>query len=156
MKKMKKLNLLLGTLLATVALSHAVDSYSEIVGYTTTSVAPGKMTMASFPLLKAEVYSGVFSSKNGAVLNSAGSSFNSTLLASKNYAGESLYYVEIASTGASSGLILDIVSAASTSVTVAAPDAARLTGTENYKIRKYLTLADVFGPGNEVGLKQGP
>jgi len=154
---MKKINLLLGTLLATVALSHAVDSYSEIVGYNTSGVPAGKMTMVSFPFLKQEVYSGAFTSKSGAVLNSSGSSFDASLISAKNYAGEPLYFIEITSnSNATSGLIIDILSATSTTVTVSTGDAASLTGTETFKIRKYLTLGDVFGDNNSAGLKQGP
>jgi len=152
---MKKLNLLLGTLIATAALSHAVDSYSDIVGYNVCTASPGKMTMVSFPFLKQEIYSGTFTSKNGGVLTSTGASFDSTPLSSKNYAGEALYYVEITSASAS-GLILDILSATSNSITLSSDDASRLSGTESFKIRKYLTLGDVFGVANEAGLKQGP
>ena len=155
---MKKLNVGLAIFVAAVMAGNAqTPVYSDIVGYITSSIPAGKMTMVSFPLLEQEVYSGVFTSKNGGVLTSSASNFNASLISAKNYASEPLYHIEITSSSdATSGLIIDILSATSSTVTVSTDDAASLSGTESFKIRKYLTLGDVFGQNNSAGLKQGP
>ena len=157
---MKNLNLAFAILVSAVMAGNALANdpvYSETVGYNTSTVPAGKMTMVSFPLLKQEVYSGTFTSKNGGVLTSSTSSFDASLISAKNYAGEPLYFIEITSdSNATSGLIIDILSATSTTVTVSTGDAASLSGTDSFKIRKYLTLGDVFGASNSAGLKQGP
>jgi uncharacterized protein (TIGR02597 family) len=157
---MKTLTAALAILVAAVMAGNAAANdpvYSETVGYNTSAVPAGKMTMVSFPLLKQEVYSGAFTSKSGGVLTSSASNFDASLISAKNYASEPLYFIEItSSSNATSGLIIDILSATSTTVTVSTGDAASLSGTESFKIRKYLTLGDVFGANNSAGLKQGP
>ena len=54
---MKKIHLLIGTLLTTVALSHAVDSYSDVVGYSKASFSAGT-TGQSVGFVKAAVFTG--------------------------------------------------------------------------------------------------
>jgi len=126
---------------------------TPIVGFLKTSIPAGQMSMVSFPLLNSQVVSSVLTSKSGNVLNCAGAAFNVSTISQKNYANEPLYYIEIKS-GSQAGLVLDILSATTTSLTVA--DASSLTGTESFSVRKYLTLADVFGAANQAGLKSGP
>lgn len=125
---------------------------TPIVGFLKSSLPVGQMSMVSFPLLNNPVVASSFTTKSGNTLNCTSVTFVAATISEKNYANEPLYYVEIAS-GPQSGLILDILSATSTSVTVA--DASILTGSESFFIRKYLTIADIFGSSNQAGLKSG-
>jgi len=155
MKADRSKNLLFGSIVLLwsgfVAFAQTVST--PVVGFLKNSLPAGQMSMVSFPLLNYPVVSSVLTSKSGNVLNCAGASFATQTITQKNYANEPLYYVEIKS-GSQSGLMLDVLSATTTSITVA--DASSLTGNESFAVRKYLTLADVFGAANQAGLKSGP
>ena len=134
-------------------LSYSQTVSTPIVGFLKSTLPAGQMSMVSFPLLNSPIVTSVFTSKSGNVLSCPGITIDTATVGQKNYANEPIYYVEIKS-GSQAGLILDILSATATSVTVA--DAGQLTGNESFAIRKYLTLADVFGASNQAGLKAGP
>jgi len=148
---MKKLNLLLGTLIATAALSHAVDSYSDVVGYMKISIPAGKASLVSFPLGSAPITSGTFSGKSGNVL-STGSDLSALPGTLSNSSSEPAYYAEVVS-GANAGIILEIVAKSTGSLTVG--DASAISGNESFQIKKFTTLGDVFGKDNTAGLLSG-
>lgn len=142
-----------------VMLSFAWNGYSQstvstpIVGFMKLSLRAGKATLVSFPLNQSSLVAGAFTGKSGAILSTAAdlSSLPSSLVNSDN---EPKYYIEITS-GANAGLIAEVVGKTSSSVTVSSGDAAAFVGTESFQIKKFTTLADVFGVANSAGLLGG-
>jgi len=90
---MKKMNLLLGTLLATVALSHAVDSYSDVVGYQKATLPANAYKGVGISLLNPAVVSGSVSSQGGYVVSLSGASS----LGASLEAAPAAYYLEVTS-----------------------------------------------------------
>lgn len=123
------------------------------VGFLRLSLPAGKAALISFPLNQAPVVAGAFSGKTGAVLSTSAnlSSLPANLTNTDN---EPLYYIELTS-GANSGLLIEILSKGSSTLSVSSADAAQLTGNESYQIRKFTTLADVLGSSNSAGLLGG-
>jgi hypothetical protein len=93
MINMKKLNLLLGTLMATAALSHAVDSYSDVVGYQKATLSANSYKGIGIALLNPSVISGSVSSKSGYVVTVSGASS----LGASLEASPAAYYLEVTS-----------------------------------------------------------
>ena len=89
---MKKINLLIGTFLTTVAFSHAVDSFSDVVGYNKFTFPTGNSCHAA-TFVKANYFSGAATSKTANSLTVTGASFGS--LAPSG--GLPQYYVKILS-----------------------------------------------------------
>ena len=55
-KNMKKIQLLIATILTSVSLSHAVDSYSQVVGYSKVTVPKGtRAVVPGFEIGRAHV-----------------------------------------------------------------------------------------------------
>ena len=139
---MKKLNLLLGTLIATAALSHAVDSYSEVVGYSKVTVPAG--TRAVVPgFVKASVFAGT-GTVSGQTISSSGltaGALNPTQVGTgaPNYP---THYVEITS-GSYEGYSFDVSANTSSSVTVSGLPSGLNTQSVTYVIRPHLTLGDI-------------
>jgi uncharacterized protein (TIGR02597 family) len=151
---MKKLNVALAILVTAVMAGNAqtnVTVTSDIVGYMKISIPAGKASLVSFPLGGAPITSGAFSGKAANVLSTSASltSLPGTLL---NSSSEAKYYAEITSTN-KQGLILEIVAKSTGSITVG--DASGVTGNESFVIKKFTTIADVFGAQNSAGLKGG-
>jgi hypothetical protein len=139
MKKMKKLNLLLGTLIATAALSHAVDSYSDVVGYLKSSFPSGTSGQAA-AFVKPDVYTGSAS-------KSTASSFSVTGLALANNSlapsgGLPTHYLEITS-GTLEGYLIDILSNSGTTVQVNGTLPA-ISGSVSVSIRPHVKVSDIF------------
>ena len=151
---MKKLNLAFAILVSAVMAGNALANdpvYSETVGYMKIPIPAGKASLVSFPLGGAPVSSGIFSSKSGNILSTSATltSLPGTLL---NSSSEAIYYAEITSVS-NQGRILEIVGKSSGAITVG--DASGLTGSESFVIKKFTTIADVFGAQNSAGLKGG-
>jgi hypothetical protein len=140
MKKMKKLNLLLGTLIATAALSHAVDSYSEVVGYQKLVSSQG-FTTVSMPLVKPAIVTGTVSSKSGSSI---------TLSASIPAGTDATkpYYLEVTS-GTLAGERADVTVTAGSAVVVIAASSyntsalSTLASGDSVLVRAHVTLADL-------------
>jgi len=139
---MKKMNLLLGTLLATVALSHAVDSYSDVVGYYKKSFPTGG-SLQSVALLKPVSFQGTASGISSTVLTATGANWVGNQFAPVN--GLPAYYVEITS-GPREGYLYDIVSNTDASVTVDDASMAAAGSTPSFLIRAHTKLSEVLGP----------
>jgi len=134
------MNLLLGTLLATVALSHAVDSYSDIVGYYKKTFPAGG-SLQSVALLKPVTFQGAATSISSAVLTSTGANWTANAFAPVN--GLPAYYVEITS-GPREGYLYDIVSNTSSTVTVDDSSIASAGATPRFVIRAHTKLSDAL------------
>jgi len=138
---MKKMNLLLGTLLATVALSHAVDSYSDVVGYSKVTVPFG--TRAVVPgFVKAAVFTGAGLVTGQSVVASGltANALQPTTFGDRpNYP---THYLEITS-GSYEGYSFDVSGNTATSVTVSGLPSALNGTTINYVLRPHLTLGDI-------------
>jgi len=102
---MKKTNLLaILTLAATPAFLHAqTTSYSDVVGYQTTSLPSSGYKGVGIPLLNPALVSGNVSAKASAVITVSGASNIGSLLQS----GQP-YYVEVTSTGSNAGNRFDV------------------------------------------------
>ena len=148
---MKKLNVALAILVAVVSSGNAEPVYSDVVGYMKISIPAGKASLVSFPLGGAPLTSGVFSGKSGNVLSTSAAlnSLPGTLL---NSSSEAIYYAEITSV-INQGRILEIVGKSSASIIVG--DSSGISGNETFVLKKFTTIADVFGAQNSAGLKGG-
>jgi hypothetical protein len=146
MKKMKKLNILLGTLIATAALSHAVDSFSEVVGYNKFTFPTGNSCHAA-TFVKANYFSGAATSKTVNSLTVTGASFGS--LAPSG--GLPRYYVKILS-GVMAGFTFDILSNTSTTLVVDGDLSSQVTN-PNFVIRPHVMASELFSVSS--GLTDG-
>jgi uncharacterized protein (TIGR02597 family) len=126
---------------------------TPILGFFNLSLLEGKASLISLPLNQASIVLGKFFGKSGAVLSTSASlsSLPTTLANSDNVP---LYYIEVTS-GPCSGLLLELLSKGSTSLTISSADASQLTGSESFQIKKFATLSDVFGSINPAGLLGG-
>jgi len=141
-------------LIVSVSQSKSQSTVSTpIVGFLKLSLPAGKSALISFPLNQSPVVSGVFSGKSGAVLSTSASlsALPATLANSDN---EPLYYIELLS-GANTGLLVEVLSKGSNTITVSSSDAAQLVGNESFQIKKFTTIADVLGADNSAGLLGG-
>ena len=137
---MKKINLLIGTFLTTIALSHAVDSYSDIVGYYKKTFPAGG-SLQSVALLKPVTFQGAATSISSAVLTSTGANWTANAFAPVN--GLPAYYVEITS-GPREGYLYDVVSNTANTVTVDDTSIAAAGSTPNFIIRAHTKLSDAL------------
>lgn len=150
-KLMKNLIHTLILLQSLVVVASAQTVSTPIVGFLKLTLPAGSASLVSFPLNQAPLVGGVFSGKTGNTLstqNSLSSLPNSLV----NQANEPLYYAEVKS-GPKAGLILEILSKSSNSISVA--DAAQISGSESFEIKKFTTLGSVFGESNSAGLLGG-
>ena len=134
---MKKLNLLLGTLIATAALSHAVDSYSDVVGYNKLSFPTGNSAQAA-TFVKPSVFTGTATSKTLNSITVSSASFGSL----GPVGGLPTHYVKITS-GSMNGYVLDILSNTSTSITIDG-DLSTAGSTPSFVIRPHVKASDLF------------
>ena len=136
---MKKIQLLIGTFLTTVALSHAVDSYSDVVGYSKASFSAGT-TGQSVGFVKAAVFTGSASKLSNSSFSASGLTVANNSLAPVG--GLPTHYVEITS-GANEGLNADILSNTATTVVVDG-NLANVGSTEQIVIRPHVKASDIF------------
>jgi len=127
----------------------AQEVSTPVVGFMKLTLPAGKASLVAFPLNPAPLVSGTFTGKTGNTLNTSASlsSLPSTLI---NVSGEPLYYLEVMS-GTYRGSLIDITSKGAGNLTVS--DSSTLLGNESFQIKKYTTVADVFGKDNSAGLK---
>jgi len=145
MKKMKKLNLLLGTLLATAALSHAVDSYSDVVGYQKTTFPAGS-SLQGVGFVKPPVYSGSASKVSSTSISVSGLTAATGSLNPVN--GLPTHYVEVVS-GVNEGNYADVVSNNGATIVLDA-DITNLGSTENIVIRPHTKLSEIFAGNTDL------
>jgi len=143
---MKKNLVAILALAATPAFLHAVDSYSDVVGYSKYSLSSGQYIFSP-TFVKQNLYtgSGTVSNKTLAV-----SGLTTSSLAPSSYNdGTPNYpraYVEILS-GTYAGVAFDISSVTSNTVTIDSP--SDLNGQNvSFAIRNHVTLGDVFTPAS--------
>ena len=129
--------------------SQAQSVSSTPVGYVTLTVNGGGYTALSNPLENAVVYSGTASSVDGSTI---GTSFTMTSgeIASTDVDGNSSYYVQLAD-----GTILDVTGNTESTITVAVDSSSLLSASDAITVKKYTTLADLFGAANSAGLTSG-
>ena len=138
---MKKINLLIGTLLTTVALSHAVDSYSSIVGYSKVDVAAGGGVVAPV-FVKSAVFTGSSTISGQTFSGSFSSALNPTSFSDRpNFP---THYVEITS-GTNEGLVFDVDSASGSGIVVTGIPTALNGQTVSIVVRPHVTLGDIAG-----------
>jgi len=151
---MKKTNLFaILTLAATPAFLHAqVTSYSDIVGYTTTTVkgrgSSGQPTFMSFVpvnLTKAPVFTGSATAV-ATTVNLTGASLTGSFGPTGGYP---THYVVIRS-GSGEGYVSDIVSATSSTVTTADNLSSFLATSQSVAVIPHIKLSDVLGTGASV------
>lgn len=146
--------LMVAGLFVSVSQSNSQSTVSTpIVGFLKLSLPAGKAALISFPLNQAPLVAGTFSGKSGAVLSTSSSlaALPATLANSDN---EPLYYIELMS-GANSGLLIEILSKGSNTLSISSADAAQVVGDESFQVKKFTTLADVLGSSNSAGLLGG-
>jgi hypothetical protein len=147
---MKKTSLLVASaLLASSALFAQGSVTSNAVGYTTLTINGSGYTALSNPLENAVVYSGTASSVDGANISVSFAMVDSEL-AGTDAQGNSTYYVQTAS-----GLILDITANTAGTITVSSDASSDISVDDAVTVKKYSTIADLFGATNSAGLKSG-
>ena len=126
---------------------------TPIVGFMKLSLPAGKATLVSFPLNQSTLVAGSLTGKSGSTLSTQAdlSTLPSNLLNSDN---EPKYYLEMTS-GANTGLIVEILGKTSNSISVSSGSASSFVGNESFQIKRFTTLADVFGATNSAGLLGG-
>ncbi len=142
------------------ATTNAVDVYTDPVGFITLNIqGTNGTTVGSAGALSYQGFGMSPLTKNRGVISSAVT--NRIVAANQNWAtgqfdgtnGE--HYVEIV-TGPNAGLTEDIQSTIAPDTIYTASDlSALIAAGEKFKIRKHRTIAEVFGPANEAGLKAG-
>ncbi|NBU73369.1 MAG: hypothetical protein EBS53_18330 [Bacteroidetes bacterium] len=142
---MKKINLLIGTFLTTVALSHAVDSFSDVVGYQKT-VFPAGSSLQGVGFINPDVIAATATKLSASSISVPGLSSAANSLAPSG--GLPTHYVEITS-GSREGMLADILSNNGTTVVLDA-DISSFNSTETIAIRKHVKISDVFK--NSTGL----
>jgi hypothetical protein len=156
---MKKTNLLAFlTLAATPALLHAQTTvYSDIVGYTTTTIkgrgSSGQPTFMSFVpvnLTKAPVFTGSATAV-ATTINLAGASLTGSF---GPIGGYPTHYLVIRS-GTGEGYVSDIVSATSSTVTTADDLSSFLAASQSVAVIPHIKLSDVLGTGAQVLITGG-
>ena len=143
---MKNINLLIGTFLTTIALSHAVDSYSDVVGYSKSSF-PAGTSGHGVGFVKPAVFTGSATKLSNTSISATGLSVANNSLGPVG--GLPTHYVEITS-GTNEGLNADIVSNTGTTVVVDA-DLSNVGSTENIVIRPHVKASDVFAGNTSLG-----
>ena len=158
---MKKINLLIGTFLTTVALSHAVDSYSDVVGYQKITLPVGGKAIAP-TFIKPSVHRG------DASVSGSGATFSGTPLQGLSLGPTTFstadnfpkYYAEVVSTNSPfCGYSFDISSNTASSIS-SANIPAGLTGSVTIEIRPHVTLGDLdptsMNDGDSVNFVNDP
>ncbi|NBU73280.1 MAG: TIGR02597 family protein, partial [Bacteroidetes bacterium] len=157
---MKKTNLFaILALAATPAFLHAqTTNFSDIVGYTTLNVRAKSGSANAFSYISLNVHrpTALRSVVGTKSLNGSGQSVvavSSTLTANQFSGTSNKHYVRVTS-GVNTGLISEIVSNDTSSITLADNlDAVLENGVTKFEVRPYWTLATAFPSG--AGLKAG-
>jgi uncharacterized protein (TIGR02597 family) len=141
--------------LAVAAGSHAQTATTDPVGYITVNVkAAGTLSFVAPSLVNKVEFSGVASAATATTISVSGAPFVANAF-DPNATGKAQYYVEITN-GAGEGAWTNITDNTTNQVTVADDMSSLVTaGTTTIKIRKHVTIADMFGATNSAGLKSG-
>ena len=130
--------------------SQAQSVSSTPVGYVTLTINGNGYTALSNPLENSVVYSGTASAVSGTTITTS-FSMTASELAGTDPQGNSTHYVQT-----SNGTILDITANTTSGITVAATSLSGIVAdNDNITIKKYTTVADLFGSDNSVGLTSG-
>jgi len=142
-------------------LAQAVSVSTSPVGFINLSVKGtdnGGMTAIAVPMLPQVLYSGVVSTVVGDTITDDAATWDNDDYAVPDPNGNSSYYVEITNHSDSNqiGTIFEITesSGSGKSLRFEFQDPTGMEGA-SYSIRKYRTIADVFGADNSAGLKIG-
>jgi uncharacterized protein (TIGR02597 family) len=136
-------------LLASSAFAQGVAT--NPVGYITLDIAgTGGVGSSAVSVLGAPLQNAV--DVAGALTGVSGTTLTSSTAAFGSYAGA--HYIQITS-GSNVGVITTVLSSTATTLTTADDISTLITGDENFEIRAYTTLADVFGAANEAGIGSG-
>ena len=157
---MKKITLILSTALATTALAQtALDSVPA--GFTTLTVAANggsgaKLTFGALGITQAVEWQGTSTALSGATLTDSAAAWADNQFNGAN--GQ--FYLEFTSVGGSTvaagvGTSFAITATAASAKTITLATAPGLVSPVGYRVRKYWTLADIFGAANSVGLNGG-
>jgi hypothetical protein len=155
---LKYLVVLFGAALS--ASSHlAAESVStNPVGYVTLTVkgSPDGVQTAFTPLAisveKPVQASGTLSEDpTSAIATNAGASYTADEFAGTDASGNATHYLQFTA----DGLIVDIVGNTATTITVDNDLTGLASAGDAYVVKKYCTIADVFGAANEAGLSAG-
>jgi hypothetical protein len=137
---MKKLNVTLAILVATLMAGNATTVTSDIVGYYKQSFPAGG-SLQTVGLVKASVFAGSATSITGPTLVCPSSSWTPNQFAP--VAGLPTHYVEITS-GSQTGYLFDIVSNTASSVTVGDSSIAGAGGNAAFLIRPHTRLSEAL------------
>jgi len=155
----KTLSLLAIASLSTLTSLFAVET--DPVGYVTAEIpahAGGSSTVAliNLPMLPAPEFVGTAATVSGAQLNLGSGLLTASQFDATDANGLPLYRVEFTTGADSEGLSVGITSNATDSITLAEDVSSILTDGVTILVRKFTTLADVFGADNStVGLTSG-
>jgi len=144
---MKKTNLIaILALAATPAFLHAVDSYSDVVGYSKSSF-PSGTSGHGVGFVKPAIFTGSATKLSTTSISISGLAAVNGSLAP--YGGLATHYVEITS-GANEGFNADVLSNTGTTVVLDA-DLSNVGSTENIVIRPHVKASDVFAGNTSLG-----
>ena len=143
-----------GALALAVGTANAVESTTEIFVSRAAVITgnPGtgpKISYLSVPVVRPVLYSGIVTALGSGSLTDANASWTQGQFNGAN----GPHYVEF-----DSGVMADILQTQSSTDTLV--HAGNLSGLvnvgERFRVRRHLTLPDIFGPNNEAGLQAGP
>ena len=157
-KPLKTLALLSGAALLASSNLTAENVSTNPVGYMTLTVkgSPDGDKTAFTPLAmsleKPVLASGVLSEgPTSVIVTNANASYTFDEFAGADAAGNPTHYLQFTA----NGLIVDIVSNTATTISVDEDLAGSASAGDAYVVKKYSTIADVFGAANKVGLSAG-
>ena len=130
-----------------VTIKAQTTSYSDVVGYLQKSF-PSGTSAHGVGFVLAEKFRGVASSKSGDILTVAGAGFSADQFAPVG--GLPSHYILLTS-GAQAGLVADILSNTTTSVTVGSGDLSGVSYNPSFVIRPHLKASTLFA--NSSGLE---
>lgn len=149
------LTLITGALLIAVSAgAYAQTAVTDPVGYITINVKPaGTLSFVAPSLVNKVEFAGVAASATATTISVSGTPFTADVF--NAVAGRPQYYVEVTN-GAGEGAWTNITSNTASQLTVPDDMTSVVTGsTTTIKIRKHVTIADMFGATNSAGLKGG-
>ena len=148
-------------MLASTGILHAQTVSTTPVGYQTMTIngssdgSTPAFTAISLGFQNNSIYNGsATENATSAVITDSSASLVSGTYGALDAAGNSAYYLEIL-TGTNEGLILDIVSNTSNTITTGTDLTGLVSSGDTFAIKAHTTLSDIFGSANTVGLASG-
>lgn len=149
------------SLLAPLGIFAAEATTDPVGGMTVTITGNGgsgtAFTSLSVPLAGSIEARGAATSVSASAITNTNASYTASAYASTDAGGSPAYYVEILS-GANEGLLLDVTANTATTLTLDTGGidlSTLISAGTTYCVKKYKTLADIFGAANEIGLTSG-